>query len=141
VYLAVGIITIATSAQHNAAQISGVKSIYGFLASQEGGKPATTFTANAATIYAVWKGQSLTQGDTIRVVWIGENVGEGVKESQIRSAETKVNKPDEKGFFTLSRPGGKSWPLGKYRVEFYLNGVLLEVLKFTITPVATIDTQ
>jgi hypothetical protein len=133
--------TIATSAQHTAAEISGVKSVYAFLANQEGGKSVTTFTATVATIYAVWKGQSLTRGDTIRVVWIGENVGEVVKESQIRSAETKVNKPDEKGVFTLSRPGAKSWPLGKYRVEFYLNGVLLEVLKFKITPGATIETQ
>ena len=141
IHLAVGVTLIATSAQHSGAQSRGLKTIHGFLATEKGRKPTSTFAANVPTIYAFWKGESLSVGDTIGVVWIAEDVGEGegAKETKIRSAEAKVYKPDEDGAFSLSRPPEKNWPVGKYRVQFYLNGLMAEVLKFTIMPGVTIE--
>ena len=142
IHLALGVTLIATSAQHTAAQSRGLKTIHGFLATEKG-KPTSTFTADVPAIYAFWKGESLSVGDTVGVVWIAEDVGEveGAKETKIRSAESKVYKPDEDGSFSLSRPPEKNWPVGKYRVQFYLNGLMAEVLKFTIMPGVTIETH
>ena len=123
------------------AQSHGVKTLHVFLATQKGGKAVTTFSADVPTIYAFWKGESLNIGDAIRVLWIAEDVGEGAgaKETEIRSAQAKIYKSDADGSFTLSRPEGKNWPVGKYRVQFYVNGSMAEVLKFTIKAGATVE--
>ena len=142
IYLALGVALIASSARRTGAQSDGVKSVHGFLAMDNTGKRATMFPADLPTVYAFWKGQALAIGDTVSVVWIAEDVGDpNRKESKIRNAEVKVYKSDEHGAFSLSRPPGQNWPVGKYRVEFYVNGGIADVLKFTVTPGATIEVQ
>ena len=140
VYLAVGLITIASSAAQTGAQSGHVKTIHGFLGLKKN-QWASRFSADVPTIYAFWKGEALAVGDNIRVTWIAEDVGDARGENQIRSAQLNVYKPAEDGSFSLSRPGGQNWPVGKYRVEFYLNGFIAEVLKFTITPGVTIQVR
>jgi len=94
-------------------------------------------------IYVFWKGEGLAIGDTVRAIWIAENVGAASpKDTEIRRADFIVYKrEDEQGAFSLSRPGNRIWPVGKYRVDLYLNGEIAEVVKFTITPGVTIETQ
>lgn len=140
VYLAVGLITIASSAAQTGAQWGHVRTIHGFLGLKKN-QWASTFSADVPTIYAYWKGEALAVGDTIRVTWIAEDVGDARGENVIRSAQTNVYKPAEVGSFSLSRPSGQNWPIGKYRVEFYLNGFIAEILKFTITPGVTIQVR
>lgn len=92
-------------------------------------------------IYVFWKGQGFGVGDTIRAVWIAEDVGAGSKETEIRRADYKVFKQTEEGAFSLGRPAGRAWPIGKYRVEFYINGSIAEVVKFTVKQGVTIETN
>ena len=124
------------------AQSSGKKSIHAFLAAEKGGKRTSSFSADAPVIYVVWKGEGLNVGDRIGVVWIAEDVrGDARKDTQIRRADTAIYKQNADGAFSLNRPGDKTWPVGKYRVELSVNGVIAEVAKFTINPGATIEVR
>jgi hypothetical protein len=128
------------SAVESIAQTGGRKSLHVFLAVDKDHKPATTFSSDVPRIYAFWKGEALGLGDTIQSVWIAEDVGDASpKETKILEGEAKIYKPDDDGSFSLSRPGGKVWPVGKYRVEIYINGGLANVAKFTITTGVTIE--
>jgi hypothetical protein len=141
VCLALGWLTIRVSADQTGAESLGKKSLHAFLAAEKGGKRTTVFSADVQEIYVVWKGEGFQVGDTIQVTWIAEDVGAGSKESEIRRANYKVYKEAEKGVFSLGRPTGRAWPVGKYRVELYINGSIAEVVKFTVKPGVTIETN
>ena len=131
---------MCVSAVEAVAQSSGTKSLHAFLALGKEGKPTTSFSSDVSSIYAVWKGEALEAGDKIHSIWIAEDIGDAApKDSRILEGDAKVYKPNEDGAFSLSRPGGRIWPVGKYRVEIYINGNLAELLKFTITPGVTIE--
>ena len=123
------------------AQPTGTKSLHAFLATKQGGKRTTVFSADVPTIYLFWKGEGFQVGDKVSGVWIAENVGAGAKETEIRRADYKVYKPTEEGGFSLGRPAGRTWPLGKYRVDLYINGAIAEVVKFTVQPGVTVEVQ
>ena len=124
------------------AQPSGKKSIHAFVAVAKGAKRSTTFSADVPMIHVFWKGEGLNVGDKIGAVWIAEDVhGDARKDTEIRRADAAVFKKDENGEFSLSRPTDKAWPIGKYRVELYVNGGIAEVAKFTITSGATIEVR
>jgi hypothetical protein len=122
------------------AQSTGKKSLNAFLAVGKESKRTTSFSSDVSSIYAYWKGQQLEAGDKIHSIWIAEDIGEAApKETKILEGDAKVYKSDEDGAFSLSRPGGRIWPVGKYRVEISINGRLAQVLKFTITPGVMIE--
>lgn len=141
-HLAIVSFLVYVTATEAVAQSSGRKSIHAFVAADEQRKPRTIFSADVPRIYAFWKGQSLAVGDSIRAVWIAEDVGAASpKDTKIRDAEVQVFKADENGVVSLSRPAGQNWPLGTYRVEFYLNGSISEVVKFTIGAGVQVETH
>ena len=122
------------------AQSGGTKSLHVYLAAGKENKPTTSFSSDVSSIYAFWKGEALEAGDTIHASWIAEEIGDAApKDTKILEGDAKVYKSNEDGAFSLSRPGGRIWPLGKYRVEIYINGGLVELVKFTITPGVTIE--
>ncbi len=95
-------------------------------------KPTTSFTADVPKIYAFWIGDGVEKGDSIRCVWIAEDVGEAApKETKIDEATLEATKDKATGSFSLSKPNN-GWPVGKYRVELYVEDELVETLKFTI---------
>src|SRR6266481_4353257 len=141
VCLALVWLPVRASADQKEAGSSGKKSLHAFLATGKGGKRTTTFSADAPMIYVFWKGEGFQVGDTIRAIWIAEEVGAGTKESEIRRADYQVYKQADEGAFSLGRPAGRAWPIGKYRVEFYINGGIAEVAKFSVKPGVTIETQ
>jgi hypothetical protein len=142
-WLAIFSVLAGTPTHQAGGQSSVTKSLHAFLAVREGSKRTTTFSADAPAIYVFWKGEGLAIGDTVRAIWIAEDVGAASpKDTEIRRADLKVYKQeDEHGAFSLSRPRNRAWPVGKYRVELYLNGGIAEVAKFTINPGVTIETH
>ena len=135
-------VLVCADAVEAVAQSSGKKSLHAFLAVGKESKPTTRFSADVSTIYAFWKGEALQVGDKIQGVWIAEDIGDaGPKESRILAGDAKVFKADEDGSFSLSRPRGRLWPVGKYRVDIYINGSLAELMKFTITQGVTIEVR
>jgi hypothetical protein len=89
-----------------------------------------------------WEGKGIDVGDTIGAIWIAEDIGDGSrKDTEIRRGDFRIYKQEQVGAFSLSRPGDKDWPIGKYRVELYINGAIAEIVNFTITPGVTIQTH
>jgi hypothetical protein len=90
-------------------------------------------------IYALWKGEALKAGDSVRAVWIAEDVGNiAPKNSKITEAFVMAEKSDDSGAFGLARPTD-GWPVGKYRLEIYVGDKLAERMKFTIQPGVTVE--
>jgi hypothetical protein len=102
------------------------------LAKDRFGKPTTTFSSNTPEIYARWQGQRLRQGANVKAVWIAENLGEDFPQDyKVDEASAVAATPTTRGAFTLARPE-EGWMPGDYRVEFYVDGVLVDAVKMKI---------
>jgi hypothetical protein len=96
------------------------------------GKPTTSFTSNTPEIYARWQGQRLRQGANVKAVWIAENIGEDFPpDYKVDEASAVAATPTARGAFTLARPED-GWMPGDYRVEFYVDDVLVDAVKMKI---------
>ncbi len=94
--------------------------------------PSTTFASNTPTLYAIFKTEGAKTGDKIRGVLIAEDVGD-VAPANTKILETILDGEGdaEAGDFSFSKPTN-GWPVGKYRVEIYVNDELATAAKFTI---------
>jgi hypothetical protein len=99
------------------------------LAKERSGKPMATFSSSTSEIYARWQGQRLRQGAKVKAVWIAENIGEDFPQDyKVDEASAIAETPSAHGAFTLVRPED-GWALGDYRVEFYVDDVLVDAVK------------
>jgi hypothetical protein len=102
------------------------------VAKERFGKPMMTFSSNTSEIYARWRGQRLRKGAKIKAVWIAENIGEDFPQDyKVDEASAVAEGPRARGAFTLARPED-GWALGDYRVEFYVDDVLVDAVKLKI---------
>ena len=96
------------------------------------GKPMTTFSSNTSEIYARWRGQRLRKGANVKAVWIAENIGEDFPQDyKVDEVSVVAESPTAHGAFTLARPKD-GWALGDYRVELYVDDVLVDAVKLKI---------
>ena len=96
------------------------------------GKAMTTFSSNTPEIYARWQGQRLRKGANVKAVWIAENIGEDFPQDyKVDEASAVAESTTAHGTFTLARPAD-GWAPGDYRVEFYVDEVLVDSLKVKI---------
>lgn len=108
------------------------KQLAGSLAKDRFGKPTTSFTSNTPEIYVRWQGQRLRQGANVKAVWIAENIGEDFPQDyKVDEASAVAASPTARGVFTLVRPED-GWAPGDYRVEFYVDDVLVDTVKMKI---------
>lgn len=104
------------------------------LAKNRFGKATTTFSSNTPEIYARWQGQRLRSGANVKAVWIAENLGEDFPQDyKVDEASAVATNPTARGAFTLARPED-GWTPGDYRVEFYVDDVLVDAVKMKIAP-------
>jgi hypothetical protein len=102
------------------------------LAKDRFGKPVTTFSSNTPEIYVRWQGQRLRQGASVKAVWIAENIGEDFpRDYKVDEASVVAESPTAHGAFTLVRPED-GWAPGDYRVEFYVDDVVVDAVKMKI---------
>jgi hypothetical protein len=102
------------------------------LAKDRFGKPVTTFSSNTPEIYVRWQGQRLRQGAGVKAVWIAENIGEDFPQDyKVDEASVVAESPTAHGSFTLVRPEN-GWAPGDYRVEYYVDDVLVDAVKMKI---------
>jgi hypothetical protein len=102
------------------------------LAKQRSGKAITTFSSNTSEIYARWQGRRLRQGAKVKAVWIAENIGEDFPQDyKVDEASAVTETPSAHGAFTLTRPED-GWAPGDYRVEFYVDDILVDAVKLRI---------
>ena len=98
--------------------------------------PSTTFASNTPNLYAIFKTKGAKAGDKIRGVLIAEDVGD-VAPANTKVLETilDIEGDTEAGDFNFDKPTN-GWPVGKYRVEIYVNDKLATTAKFTIKAAA-----
>ena len=102
------------------------------------GEAVRKFLSGTPKIYGLWRGNSLKAGDTVRAVWIAESFGYTRKDVKITESETTAYKPDDDGIFSLVRPAG-GWPIGRYRLEFYVRNKLAETVRFAVEQDVTVE--
>jgi hypothetical protein len=96
------------------------------------GKPTTTFSSDTPQIYVRWQGRRLRKGEKVKAVWIAENIGEDFPQDyKVDEASATVESQNPRGAFTLARPED-GWAIGDYRVEFYVDNVLVDAVKLKI---------
>ncbi len=92
----------------------------------------TEFPTTTQNLYARWQGLDIREGAKVRAVWIAEDVGDIAPPNyKIDEAKAVAASPDAHGTFILSRPED-GWAPGKYRVEFYLDDILVDTVKLEI---------
>ena len=101
------------------------------VSNEANGAAQNSLKANAPAIYARWHGRDLRAEAKIRAVFIAENVADVTADYQIDEIETTAPAPNAGGTFTLSQPQG-GWAPGNYRVEFYLDDILTQTVRFKI---------
>ena len=141
--VAAALVVARTAAFDATAQLVDRKVVHAFLANDEKGKAATTFSPDVSKIYLIWKGEQLQAGDELRVVWIAEDVGTASPpETKIGERSIPVRKPNENGSCFLSRPSDQVLPIGKYRAEIYIGKRAVGVLSFNVRAAgATVETH
>jgi hypothetical protein len=103
------------------------------VSSDPAGGLKTQFKSDVPNIYVRWQGHDLPEHASVRVAWIAEDVGDIVEPNfVIDQISTTAASPDAQARFTLARPPD-GWAEGKYRVEFYVDEVLVETVRVTIT--------
>lgn len=95
--------------------------------SEDGGTRVTTF-AQDAVFYAFVDLKNAPEDTTLKAVWIAVDV-EGVEPNFVIN-ETQFTSGSNVVTFDLSN--NNLWPLGRYRVEIYLNGTLDKTLDFEV---------
>lgn len=110
------------------------------MSARNDGKPTKTFLSGVTKIYGFWKGDTLRAGDVVRAVWVAEAFGYERKDVKIMEGAVMAYKPDDDGIFSLVRPSG-GWPIGRYRLEFYVRDKLADTVRFTIEQDVTVEVR
>jgi len=97
------------------------------------GDPLDVVSADALQIVARWRGHGLRKNAKIRAVWIAQDTGVAPVNFKVDEATAIAPISSAFGKFTLSRPSD-GWATGKYRVEFYVDGELIDTVDLTIVP-------
>lgn len=95
--------------------------------------PTSTFKTDQPVINLVVTVANAPSDTKVKTVWTAVDVGEAAPaNTQIDEAEVTM---DDSGsaHFTLSVPDSGAWPVGKYKVEIYLNDKLDRTLEYTVT--------
>jgi hypothetical protein len=94
--------------------------------------PTTTFPVDQPVIHLVANVANAPSDTKVKSVWTAVDVGD-VAPANTQIAEVEVTL-DASGtaHFTLSIPDTGVWPVGKYKVDVYLNDKLDRTLEYTI---------
>ena len=97
-----------------------------------GGEETTNFAPDVPKLFAMFKTKGAQNGDKLRGVWIAEDVGSAAAaNSKIDEKTVTMDGDTDNGDFSLSQPT-KGCPVGKYRLEIYVDDKLVTTTRFTI---------
>ncbi len=120
--------------------LTGSKALHGIVAKTKNGQSSKTFLNGTQKIYGIWKGETLKAGDIVRAVWMAESFGYSRKDVKISEGAVTAYKPDDEGVFSLARPQG-GWPLGRYRLDFYVQNKLADTAKFLVEEDVSVEVR
>ena len=94
--------------------------------------PTSTFQPNQAVIHLVVTVANAPSDTKVKTAWTAVDVGDAApSNTKIDEAEVSMGSSGN-AHFTLSLPSTGAWPVGKYKVEIYLNDKLDRTLEYTI---------
>jgi PBP1b-binding outer membrane lipoprotein LpoB len=94
--------------------------------------PTSTFPTDQAVINLVVTVANAPSGTKVKTVWTAVDVGDAAPaNTKIDEAEVTMDAAGN-AHFTLSAPNSGVWPVGKYKVEVYLNDKLDRTLEYTV---------
>jgi uncharacterized RDD family membrane protein YckC len=96
-------------------------------------EPATTFTPGASVISVAFRVTSAAPGSRLKAVWTAVDVGSAAPPNTELDESVLVVPGPVPGTFRLRR-GPRPWPVGNYRVDLYLDDVLVVTLPYTVAP-------
>jgi hypothetical protein len=96
--------------------------------------PTSTFPTDQAVINLVVTVANAPSDTKVKTVWTAVDVGDAAPpNTKIDDAEVTLDSSGN-AHFTLSVPNSGAWPVGKYKVEIYLNDKLDRTLEYSIAP-------
>ncbi len=103
------------------------------MSKKEDSPAMTSFSAGDPAIYATNKGEKMKKGDKVKFVWIIEDGGKTINPNSKVSEYVATANGYENGkeFSHLDKPAA-GWPLGKWRVDVYINDAKAGSARFTI---------
>ncbi len=102
------------------------------VAAEPEGSPKTEFRSDIANIFVRWRGEHLPINADLLVAWVAEDVGDIAPHNFIiDDTETTITQSEYGARFTLSRPKD-GWAEGKYRVDLYLDDIVMQSVSVTI---------
>lgn len=127
------ILALALAALMSAASArAGTPKIEAAIAKDQDSRPTDAFAPDVPELYAFFRSTGTKAGDTLRAVWIADDVGTAApKDTKINESTLTADKDNFFGAFSVSKPE-KGWPLGKYRVDFYAGDQVATSINFTI---------
>jgi len=114
-------------------QAEPAKKLEASVSTSSNGDPLHVISADALQIVARWRGHGLRKNARIRAVWIAQDTGVAPIDFKVDEATAVAPVGSAFGKFTLSRPPD-GWATGKYRVEFYVDDEVTEMVELAITP-------
>ncbi len=94
--------------------------------------PTSTFPTDQAVIHLVVTVANAPSETKVKTVWTAVDVGDAAPaNTKIDEAELTMDAAGN-AHFTLSQPSSGAWPVGKYKVEIYLNDKLDRTLEYTV---------
>ncbi|HEY0369189.1 MAG TPA: hypothetical protein VGC85_06305 [Chthoniobacterales bacterium] len=103
------------------------------VAKDQESKPTNTFPSDVPKIYAFFRSKGTKKGDSLRAVWIADDVGDAApKGTKIDETTITADQDDFYGAASLSKPT-KGWPIGEYHVDIYYGDQVATTVKFTIS--------
>ena len=94
--------------------------------------PTTTFPTDQHVINLVVTVANAPSDTKVKTVWTAVDVGDAAPaNTRIDEAEVTMDGSGNT-HFTLSGPSSGAWPVGKYKVEIYLNDKLDRTVEYTI---------
>ena len=102
------------------------------LTDEEDGKTTkSTFAKDTMRIYAYFNLEGVSMGTKINGAWICEKSDVAEPNFKIDEMSLPVVPPMNSGSFSISRPNA-GWPVGEYRVDMSMDGVVKDSVKFTV---------
>jgi len=96
-------------------------------------RPATAFPSSTPQLMVFILTEGTEKGDKVRLEWIAEDTnGAAPANYKISNSAYTGDKDNFGGGGSLSKPNS-GWPVGKYRVDIYIDDELEGTTKFQIT--------
>jgi uncharacterized RDD family membrane protein YckC len=97
-------------------------------------RPATTFSPTTERIYAAFKATGAGRGAVVKTVWTAVAVNSpDLPDTRLDEAAVTLPQGEESGAFNIRRTS-PTWPVGDYKVEFFVNDRLVLTIPYRVAP-------